>query len=157
MKSEYRVEILSKVRKFKINNKELENLVKSILEELKVKGEVEISIAVVSKNVIRELNKHYRNKDKPTNVLSFALDYKKDEYLYGEILICPEVAWTEARKLENIFEHYFVFLIIHGVLHLLGYDHEKEKDRIIMEKTEENLLRQILTKKRRQVIKLCLR
>ncbi|BAL80948.1 rRNA maturation RNase YbeY [Caldisericum exile] len=151
------VDVLSKVRKYKVNKCALKNIIRTIFEELHVKERGYISIALLSKNAIRELNKKYRNKDKPTNVLSFQIDYKKGKDLYGEILISPEVAHEEAKKLGNNFNDYFIFLIIHGVLHLLGYDHEKEEEKVLMEEVEEKLLQVILQGEKRQVIELCLR
>ncbi|MFU2157659.1 rRNA maturation RNase YbeY [Caldisericum sp. AR60] len=157
MESKVRVEILNKVRKFKVNKTGIKNVVDSIFNELNVKEKGQISIVLLSKNAIREINKRYRKKDKPTNVLSFQIDYEKGKNIYGEILISPEVAQNEAKKLGNNFNDYFIFLIIHGVLHLLGYDHEKDEERIVMEQLEEKLLKEILVKIKRQVVKLCLR
>ncbi|MGB9769595.1 MULTISPECIES: rRNA maturation RNase YbeY [Caldisericum] len=157
MESKVRVEILNKVRKFKVNKTGIKNVVDSIFNELNVKEKGQISIVLLSKNAIREINKRYRKKDKPTNVLSFQIDYEKGKNIYGEILISPEVAQNEAKKLGNNFNDYFIFLIIHGVLHLLGYDHEKDDERIVMEQLEEKLLKEILVKIKRQVVKLCLR
>ncbi|MGB9793621.1 rRNA maturation RNase YbeY [Caldisericum exile] len=157
MESKVRVEILNKVRKFKVNKTGIKNVVDSIFNELNVKEKGQISIVLLSKNAIREINKRYRKKDKPTNVLSFQIDYEKGKSIYGEILISPEVAQNEAKKLGNNFNDYFIFLIIHGVLHLLGYDHEKDDERIVMEQLEEKLLKEILVKIKRQVVKLCLR
>ncbi len=89
-----------------------------------------LSIAFVSSKKSRELNKKYRNINKPTNVLSFALH--KDE---GELILCKEVIRKELKKFGRNFEQLLGFLVIHGMLHLKGYKHGKK-----MEKLEEKYL-----------------
>ena len=78
----------------------------------------------------KEINKKYRNKDRPTNILSFAL--RKDE---GELILCPAVIKREAPKHDKTFKEFLGFLVIHGMLHLKGLDHGKK-----MEKLEEKYL-----------------
>jgi len=75
-----------------------------------------LSLAFVEKAEIKKLNKKFRKKNKPTDVLSFAL--KNGNYL-GEIIICPEVVREKGENLLEVF--------VHGILHLCGYDHEKSK------------------------------
>ncbi len=100
-----------------------------------------LSIAFVSKKKSREINKKYRKKDKPTNVLSFAL--RKNE---GELVLCKTVIESEARlrlsasdrqakKINKTYKEWLTILIIHGMLHLKGYDHGEQ-----MEKLEEKYL-----------------
>lgn len=81
----------------------------------------ELSIAFVGEARIRELNKRYRKKNRPTDVLSFA-----GNGLY-EIVICPSVVRQNAKKFGLSFKSELVRILIHGILHLLGYDHEKSK------------------------------
>jgi probable rRNA maturation factor len=157
MESKVKLECSSKLKKYKVNKSALKNIIKMIVEELGIKENVSISFAILSKTEIQKLNKLYRKIDKPTNVLSFLIDYEEGKRLYGEILICPEVVLEQSKKLGNNFNDYFILLFIHGILHLLGYDHEKEEDRIIMEEKEEKLLNKILPNLKRQVIELCLR
>jgi probable rRNA maturation factor len=78
----------------------------------------ELSIALVSKEKSRKINKQYRKKDKPTNVLSFSLTKNS-----GEIVLCPAVIRTEAKNLGQTYEGWLSFLVIHGMLHLKGYEH----------------------------------
>jgi len=88
------------------------------------------SLAFVSKEEIKKLNKKFRKKDKATDVLSFEL---KDKKFLGEIVICPEVVKEKGEDIKMVF--------VHGILHLLGYDHEKsEKDALIMEEREKKYL-----------------
>jgi|SRR3989344_5637713 len=89
--------------------------------------EYELSIAPVSEKKSRELNKKYRHKDKPTNILSFALTKQS-----GEIILCPAVVRRETKKFGKSFGQFLGFLVIHGMLHLKGFEHGKK-----MEKLEE--------------------
>ena len=104
----------------------------------------ELSILLVSDSRIKELNGKYREKQKPTNVLSFAMQEgleTRDYDLLGDIVISVETAAREAR-LENISIHRRItVLLIHGLLHLLGLDHERSgKEAAAMRKEEEILL-----------------
>ena len=85
-----------------------------------------ISIAFVSPEEIRELNKKYRKKDKPTDVLSFErISDFKDEFC--EVIICPAVVKEESSDSPLSFKKELAKMLIHGVLHALGYDHELSK------------------------------
>ncbi len=95
----------------KIDKDFFEKIVKNILKEEK-KEDFYISISFVGSEDIRKVNKKYRRKDKPTDVLSFNWE---NENKFGEILICP----SEADDLKEV--------LVHGVLHLLGYTHEEMK------------------------------
>jgi len=82
-----------------------------------------ISLAFVGKEEIKKLNKKFRKKNKPTDVLSFNL--KEKGYL-GEIIICPEVVRENAEKYEVPFKSELLKVFVHGILHLCGYDHPDE-------------------------------
>jgi rRNA maturation RNase YbeY len=86
--------------------------------------EYSLSVAFVSEKKIRELNKRYRNIDKATNVLSFALH--KDA---GEILLCKSVIRKELKKFGRTFPQLLGFLVIHGMLHLKGMEHSSRMER----------------------------
>lgn len=98
----------------------------------------EISIAVVGNSVSRRLNKRYRQKDKPTNVLSFP-DNSSDAL--GEIVLCFPVIVAEAKKQKRPLKKYFQYILVHGLLHLQGFDHIKDSDAKKMEKAEKELLK----------------
>ena len=91
-----------------------------IKKELKVNKQ--ISLALVDKKEIKKFNKVYRKKDNITDVLSFTLD---DEYVLGEIIICLEQARKQAKEKKETLKSELQLLTVHGILHLLGYDHEK--------------------------------
>jgi len=83
-----------------------------------------LSVAFVAASVSHEINKKYRKKDKPTNVLSFAL--RKGE---GELVLCKSVIEKEAKELERKYNDWLIFLVIHGMLHLKGMTHGSIMDK----------------------------
>src|SRR3989344_2239073 len=91
--------------------------------------QVELGIQLVSPERMQELNFTHRQKDKPTDVLSFPLNdvtlEKYDILPLGDIFICPDVAVTQAAESKIPVKEEMARLIIHGILHLLGYDHEQ--------------------------------
>ncbi|ADL07683.1 rRNA maturation RNase YbeY [Thermosediminibacter oceani] len=136
-------------------NEKMEELVKKIVEFALdfegVAGEVEVSVVFVDNDYIRELNRSYRGKDMPTDVLSFsmretsadeAFDGNEEvERMLGDIVISLEKAREQADAFGHSFEREVGYLVVHGVLHLLGYDHEEERDKKIMREKEEEVLR----------------
>lgn len=106
----------------------------------------EISIAIVSEDEIAQLNEKYRSKQGPTDVLSFPCDdvatiVADDEpIMLGDIIIAPAVAEANAAELGNTIEEELNLLVVHGVLHLLGYDHIEDSDAVVMQERERSLL-----------------
>ncbi len=99
----------------------------------------EISLALVAKEEIKKLNKKFREKNKPTDVLSFNLDERG--YL-GEIVICPEVVKENAKEYGVTVKSEMLKVFVHGILHLCGYDHERsEKDEKEMEEKQDKYLK----------------
>ena len=114
---------------FRKDKKSFSQVAKKVLSGENRRTET-LSLAFVSKEEIKKLNRKFRKKNKPTDVLSFEL---KDGKYLGEIIICPEVVKENGEKIMRIF--------IHGILHLLGYDHEKsEKKAREMEEKQEKYL-----------------
>lgn len=106
---------------------------------------VEISITLTSDDQVRALNSKWRKKDKPTNVLSFPMADEIDlakanvsgaELLLGDIVLARDVCESEAREKDVTFQDHASHLIVHGTLHLLGYDHHDERDAEDMEARE---------------------
>lgn len=116
---------------------------KALAEQGAGRREGEISLAFVDNAYIHELNKNYRDKDKPTDVLSFPMDDINNEQPYvllGDIIISLEKAKEQAEEYGHSFEREMAFLTVHGVLHLLGHDHEGEEEREWMEKEQRRVL-----------------
>lgn len=122
----------------------------SVLEELDYQKKVcELTIRVVNNKESQMLNQTYRNKDKPTNVLSFPfelpdgfdlVDIELDNYLLGDLVICHEVLVKEAAEQNKEIKYHWAHMIIHGVLHLLGFDHINESEAKKMEDLEIKIL-----------------
>jgi probable rRNA maturation factor len=83
-----------------------------------------LSVAFVSESVSKKLNKNYRQKDYPANVLSFPFSEKS-----GEIVLCPSVIKKEAKNFDRTFRQFIGFLVIHGMLHLKGMEHSSKMER----------------------------
>jgi len=101
------------------------------------RNDAEVSILLTSDKKIRQLNKQYRNKDKPTNVLSFP---QNEPGMLGDIALALETIKREAAEQEKTFKDHFTHLFVHGVLHLLGHDHMEKSEQRKMEKLEIKIL-----------------
>ena len=113
--------------------------------ELPQTDDYELSIRIVSEKEITELNKQYRHKDNPTNVLSFPYESMPgiDIPLLGDIVICADVVNREAKQQEKAPIDHWAHMLVHGVLHLLGYDHIEDKDAEQMEGVEIHILKKM--------------
>lgn len=109
----------------------------------------EVSLTFVSSEEIRALNRDYRSVDKVTDVLSFPQyeDFdeipEQGEIPLGDVVICQEQAVKQAQELGHSKEREIVYLFIHSICHLLGYDHMEEEDRQEMRKREETVMSKI--------------
>lgn len=115
-----------------IKSASLANCVKNTLEHLGIKEEMEINIAIRNSNTVRLLNKQFRETDSPTDVLSFPADEMDPENglrILGDIVISFPVARQQAEEAKIPVADEIQILVVHGLLHLLGYDHELEKDK----------------------------
>ncbi|WP_076418432.1 rRNA maturation RNase YbeY [Colwellia sp. UCD-KL20] len=102
----------------------------------------ELTIRLVETKESQQLNHQYRQKDKPTNVLSFPFEVPEgiDINLLGDLIICADVVIQEAQEQNKKCDDHWAHLVIHGCLHLLGYDHIKENEATEMESIEIKLL-----------------
>lgn len=106
--------------------------------ELALQENTELSLRIVNKAEIRELNHRYRQQDKATNVLSFPSDLPRDLPLQhlGDIVICAAIVREEAAAQHKKADAHWAHMLVHGTLHLLGYDHENDDDALLMETLE---------------------
>lgn len=116
---------------------QIEKLLNFAKQEEQINEDAELSITFVDKSEIQEINKMYRDKDKVTDVISFALeedepDIDMSEFdiprVLGDIIICTDVAQEQSESYGHSFERELGFLALHGFLHVLGYDHMNEED-----------------------------
>lgn len=121
---------------FAINNNTFSTVAKKVLSGENRKKQT-ISLAFIGKGEIKKLNKKFRRKNQPTDVLSFELKESFDgagKDFLGEVVICPEIVKKNAK---GAFEREMIRVFIHGILHLCGYDHERsEKEARIMQDKE---------------------
>ena len=127
-----------------IETKELDQVIKFACKKMNVKNPL-LNIVIVDNKRIQEINKLYRNKDAVTDVISFAFeevdDVKyKDVRFLGEIYISYERCKEQAKEYGHSIKREFCYLAVHGLLHLLGYDHIEEEDKKVMRALEEEIL-----------------
>lgn len=140
--------IYKTVKNIGIAEKQLEQVVLFVLDSLK-KKRAAVSIHCVGDRQIRRLNREYRGKDKVTDVLSFAMQegdhmmHREKELVdWGDIFICIPQIKRQAKTYGVSFKEELYRMTIHGVLHLLGYDHEKDEDARRMFPLQDRLLAQ---------------
>jgi probable rRNA maturation factor len=131
----------------KIHRRRIREIIKNIIQYLKVDEKTEISILFTDDKFIKSLNKKYRGINKSTDVLTFNLeegDLKFPEVdknkLLGDIVVSVETAQRQANSLNHNLENELMILLIHGLLHLIGYDHEEDRDNKIMQVKENEIL-----------------
>ena len=141
---------------FNSNYEEYENfeeiytgLIEKTFKHLKLKFDPIISVSLVDNKFIHEMNRDYRGIDRPTDVISFAfLDNEDRQALYkgkepvclGDIYISVDKAKEQAEEYGHSLERELSFLFVHGLLHLLGYDHMSEEDEKVMFKLQDEIL-----------------
>ena len=130
----------------------LADLAQFVLEREGKPENTEVSVSFVDNGTIAELNERFRNMEGPTDVLSFECDNIADDvtaadgpacplYELGDVIIAPDVAEAQAHEYGNSLEQEVSLLLVHGLLHLCGYDHIKDDEAEVMEAREAELLR----------------
>ncbi|MCR5690681.1 MAG: rRNA maturation RNase YbeY [Eubacterium sp.] len=122
--------------------------------------EVEVSVSLVSEEEIHRINKEFRQVDRPTDVLSFPMmeyeragdfqsetfeqsltvSYESEEVMLGDIVLCSQVIKRQAKEYGHSELREFAFLVVHSVLHLLGYDHMEDDERLEMEDHQRKIM-----------------
>ena len=105
----------------------------------------EITIRIVDEQESQQLNNTYRHKDKPTNVLSFPFEspIEIEVPLLGDLIICKQVVEAEAKEQDKSLTSHWAHMIVHGCLHLLGYDHILDEEAEEMENIEIDIMQQL--------------
>lgn len=123
-----KIQIENQQRKQRILKRPLRKAARKILSDLGC-PDAELSILLVDNAGIQQLNRDYLQRDRPTNVISFAMQEGEgggvQPLLLGDVVISAERAASDAADAGIPFEHELVFLLLHGILHLLGFDHER--------------------------------
>ena len=140
----------------KLDQKVYEVVEEALRETLLLEGEspcYEISVSFVDNEEIRELNRDYRGVDKETDVLSFPLqeDFMVSTPLLGDIVISVEKALEQSNEYGHSFIREVAYLVVHSTLHLLGYDHMGDDEKLDMRNSEKEIMRRLnLFKDRRE-------
>lgn len=128
-------------------NNYLESYIKKILELEKIVSDrpLYLSILLTDNKNIQVVNRDFRGKDLPTDVISFAYHETEDFDIgpydtLGDIIISLERVKEQSKEYNHSFEREFYYVLTHGILHILGYDHIEEEDKKIMRKREEEIL-----------------
>lgn len=137
----------SKQWRRQVSKKELEEVVKRAADILGIKGSFEMTVVLAEDHFIQPLNAKYRGKDKPTDVLSFSQhELKREEILtlenlnLGDIILSYETIERDALAQKKKFLSHTCHMVVHGFLHLLGYDHITKEDAEEMESLEVKIL-----------------
>ena len=140
----YNFDIINKTNKEIKELSELEKFIEFAIKHQSIENTI-FNIIFVDEKEIHQLNKNYRNKDSVTDVISFALEddntfIKTDFRVLGDIYICLKRAKEQAKEYGHSLKREICFLSIHGLLHLLGYDHMNKKDEKVMFNLQERIL-----------------
>lgn len=127
------------------------HLATTTFDMLGIKQNYEVDVSFVDEETIQQINRDYRHIDRVTDVISFAFNDDESELgrivgdvprLLGEIFICVPQALRQAKEIGNSEEREFCFLFVHGLLHLLGYDHMSKEDEEIMFPLQDKILQE---------------
>lgn len=144
-------EIINETNENIIELEEIKKLVEFALNYQEIENSI-FNIIIVDEEKIQEINREYRNKDSITDVISFALEdddtfIETDMRILGDIYICLKRCMDQSIEYGHSFLRELSFLTIHGLLHLLGYDHMDEEDEKVMFKLQEMILNEYGIKK----------
>jgi probable rRNA maturation factor len=112
----------------------LSALARHALDCLNVDGSAELSVLLITADHMRRLNARFAGEDRPTDVLAFPMMEEDDgSLMLGDVVVCPEVARTNAQDRRESLDRELEILLVHGTLHLLGYDHQGAEDKAKMD------------------------
>lgn len=144
-----KIRILNLHKAYKLNERLVEKIVTRVLKFCKKQKALELEFVFLDNKGIRELNKKYKRSNRPTDVLSFGM--KRDEFglpFYGEIIISLDRALENSKIFGTEFNREVTLYIIHGILHLFGYDDETVSEKRRMSERQLQILESICTKEK---------
>lgn len=125
---------LANEQELAVDEGRLAALARHVLSVEQVDGSAELSVLFVTADHIRQLNARFANEDHATDVLAFPMMEEEDgALLLGDVVVCPRVAEENASKLGHSLDRELEALVVHGTLHLLGYDHQDAEDKAKMD------------------------
>lgn len=143
--------INNRQKKSKLNLRRIRSIAEEVMRFEGQSEQTELSVVFCDDDFIQKLNDQYLGKNRPTDVLSFPMeedDFDNDVKMLGDVVISIETAERQAAKMRHSIGHEVVFLLIHGLLHLIGYDHATNKTEMNrMRQREETICRLLAEKK----------
>ncbi|MFH0764140.1 MAG: rRNA maturation RNase YbeY [Candidatus Omnitrophota bacterium] len=135
-------------KKYRLNIAFIKKITAEILRYLKKSRGIELEIVFLNDNAISALNKKYKGRSGPTDVLSFGIDRKEfgKKGFIGEIFISPDQALRNSKIFKTPLEEEIILYVIHGILHLSGYDDERAPDKRRMAKIQDEILKYLWKK-----------
>ena len=142
---------------FLIDEVNVKRYITQMLKFLKVNTKSDVSVLFVNEDEMTKQHVRWMNEPGPTDVMSFPMDdillqnskLRKKQAILGDIIICPAVALKDSKEQGLNPAYHLVFLLAHGILHLLGQDHQEDSQRIIMQKREQGIMDFLKKTKRR--------
>ena len=132
---------LANEQELAVDEQRLAALARHVLSAEQVDGSAELSVLFVTEDHIRQLNARFANEDHPTDVLAFPMMEEEDgALLLGDVVVCPKIAEQNAARLGHGLSTELAALVVHGTLHLLGYDHQGAEDKAKMDKRATEVL-----------------
>ena len=135
-------QVINRHKKYRVNERLVKKIILKILKYIGKPRDTELEVIFLADKAIRPINKTYKRRDAPTDVLSFKLD--RDEFgsrkFLGEIFISIDRAKENSRRFKADFKEEIVLYVIHGILHLFGYDDEDAASKRRMSKKEKEIL-----------------
>ena len=132
---------LANEQELAIDEQRLAALARHVLAMEEVDGSAELSVLFVTADHIRQLNSRFAGEDHATDVLAFPMMEEEDgALLLGDVVVCPRVAEENASKIGHALTVELATLVVHGTLHLLGYDHQEAEDKAKMDRRMSELL-----------------
>ena len=125
----------------KLDEKALKKACLSVMRAERVRKDAVLSLSALDEKEMEELNRRYLKRDGPTDVIAFSMGEDCEQgYLMGDVLICPQVILDRLRQYEVDEERVLEYVAVHGVMHLLGYEDEDEKDWEDMDRKQREIL-----------------
>lgn len=122
------------------------NAIETTIETEQAFGDFEVSVSFVTNDEIRQLNKMYRNVDRETDVLSFPMDDEEDiegVIMLGDVILSTEKIVEQAHEFGHSLEREMIYLTVHSMLHLLGYDHLEDEEKEEMRTMEKEVMKKL--------------
>ena len=142
---------------FSIDEVNIKSYITQMLKFLKVNTNSDVSVLFVDEDEMAKQHVRWMNEPGPTDVMSFPMDdivlqdskLRKKQAILGDIIICPAVALRDSKEQGINPAYHLVFLLAHGILHLLGQDHQAVSQRVVMQKREQGIMNSLRISKKR--------